>query len=123
MSKGETTGAGHTGQLTVVTTATDGIRVLTPAGEIDHHTGDTLRDALDERDTPGRRIVVDMHQVTFMDSSGINILLAAHLDITAADVGWLRLADVQPSVMRTLNIVGLPHIVPCYPSVQEALTA
>ncbi|MFF5030259.1 STAS domain-containing protein [Streptomyces collinus] len=126
MSEGEMTGTEHAGQggrLSVVTTATDGIRVLAPAGEVDHHTGDTLRDALAARDMARPRIVVDLRQVTFMDSSGINILLAAHLDATATDGGWLRLADVQPNVMRTLDIVGIPHIIPCHPSLQEALTA
>ena len=33
------------GQLSVVSTATDGIRVLTLAGEIDHDTGQALRQA------------------------------------------------------------------------------
>ncbi|MER6469651.1 STAS domain-containing protein [Streptomyces collinus] len=104
-----------------MTTATDGIRLL--AGEIDHHTGDTLRRALNACDTPGRRTVLDMRQVTFMDSSGINTLLATDLDAAATDGSWLRLADVQPPVLHTLDIVGLPHIIPCYPSLQEALTA
>ncbi|MGW2713448.1 STAS domain-containing protein, partial [Streptomyces sp. NPDC001356] len=92
MSEPETTSpehAGRTGQLSVVATATDGIRVLTLAGEIDHHTGDTLRQALDTSHTPRPRVVVDMRQVTFMDSSGINILIAAHQALSEAG-GWLR---------------------------------
>ncbi|MFF7892495.1 STAS domain-containing protein [Streptomyces sp. NPDC007907] len=41
-----------------------------------------------------------MRQVAFMDSSGINILIAVHQAVTAAG-GWLRLADPAGSVMRT----------------------
>ncbi len=36
--------------------------------EIEHHTGDTLRHALDASGVPLPRVVVDMRQVTFMDS-------------------------------------------------------
>ncbi|GGW16373.1 hypothetical protein GCM10018980_18780 [Streptomyces capoamus] len=102
----DTEQAGPTVQLSVVTTATDGIRVLTLVGEIDHHTGDTLRHALDASDTSRPRIVVDMRQVTFMDSSGINILLVAHRALSEAG-GWLRLAAIGDSVMRTISLVGV----------------
>ncbi|WP_336621286.1 hypothetical protein [Streptomyces sp. DH10] len=39
--------------LSVVVTAADGIRVLTLAGEFDHHTGAPLRQALDVPTPPG----------------------------------------------------------------------
>ncbi|PWJ02374.1 anti-anti-sigma factor [Streptomyces sp. NWU49] len=112
--------AGQTGQLSVVTTATDGIRVLTLSGEIDHHTGDTLRQALDASGTPRPRVVADLHQVTFMDSSGINVFLAAHRALNEAG-GWLRLAAPAPAVLRTLQIVGLDEIIDCHPTLPDAL--
>ncbi|MEU3525857.1 STAS domain-containing protein [Streptomyces sp. NPDC038707] len=124
MSEAEMTRAEHAGQagrLSVVTTATDGIRVLTLAGEIDHHTGDTLRQALDASGTPRPRIVADMRQVTFMDSSGINILIAAHRALGEAG-GWLRLAAVGESVMRTLSIVGVDAVIDCRQTLRHALT-
>ncbi|MGW2788026.1 STAS domain-containing protein, partial [Streptomyces populi] len=113
MSEGKMTDtehAGQTGQLSIVTTATDGIHVLTLAGEIDHHTGDTLRQALDASDTPCPRIVVDLRQVTFMDSSGINLFLAAHRALSQAG-GWLRLAAPGEAVMRTISIVGVDTVI------------
>ncbi|QTD95847.1 STAS domain-containing protein [Streptomyces cyanogenus] len=124
MSEAEMTGteqAGPSVQLSVVTTATDGIRVLTLAGEIDHHTGDTLRQALDAAGTPRPRIVVDMRQVTFMDSSGINILLVAHRALSEAG-GWLRLAAVGEAVMRTISIVGVDAVIDCRDTLRQALT-
>ncbi|WP_308460673.1 STAS domain-containing protein [Streptomyces sp. Ru72] len=81
MAEGEIANTEHAvqpGQLSVVSNTTDGIRVLTLAGEIDHHTSQTLRQALDASDAPRPRIVVDLSRVTFMDSTGINILIAAH---------------------------------------------
>ncbi|MGW2788085.1 STAS domain-containing protein [Streptomyces populi] len=107
-------------QLSIVTTATGGIRVLTLAGEIDHHTGDTLRQALDACDTPCPCIVVDLHQVTFMDSSGINLFLAAHRALSEAG-GWLRLAAPGKAVMRTISIVGVDTVIDCRETLRQAL--
>ncbi|MFE7855637.1 STAS domain-containing protein [Streptomyces sp. NPDC057403] len=112
----------QTGRLSVTATTTDGVRVLTLAGEIDHHTGDTLRQALDSPGAPCPRIVVDMGEVTFMDSSGINILITVHQDLASTD-GWLRLVAVGPSVMRTLSIVGLDAVIECHPTLRQALDA
>ncbi|MER5525884.1 STAS domain-containing protein [Streptomyces sp. NPDC002677] len=106
----------------VVSTATEGITVVTVTGEIDHTSAGPLVQALDLGKTGDRpRVVVDMRQVTFMDSSGINVLLTAHRDLTAAD-GWLRLAGVPDSVLRTLQIVGVDAVIPCCTSLREALT-
>lgn len=110
-----------TGGLSVVSTSTDGIRVLTLAGEIDHDTGEALRKALDVSGIVRPRIVADMRQVAFMDSSGINILIAAHQAVTAAG-GWLRLAAPAPAVLRTLQIVGVDEIIDCRPTLRDALS-
>ncbi|WP_255305792.1 STAS domain-containing protein [Streptomyces sp. Wb2n-11] len=112
--------AEQVGGLSVVATATDGIRVLTLGGEIGHHTGDQLGDALDITGTARPRIVIDMRQVTSMDSSGINILIAAYRGVTEAG-GWLRLAAPTDSVLRVLQIVGVHDIIECHPTLHEAL--
>ncbi|MDI1457029.1 STAS domain-containing protein [Streptomyces sp. ATE26] len=109
------------GQLSIVATATDGIHVLAVAGEIDHHTGDTLSQALDFSGASRPRVVVDLRQVAFMDSSGINILIAAHRALTAAG-GWIRLASPTGAVMRTLELVGLDTVIDCRETLDQALT-
>ncbi|MFB7938856.1 STAS domain-containing protein [Streptomyces sp. NPDC127049] len=110
------------GQLVVTTaSAPGGVRIVRLAGEIDHVTGGTLRDALR---VPGRRprIVADLSQVSFMDSSGINVLITAHQELTEAD-GWLRLASPSSAVHRTITIVGLEAVIGCHPAVTDALAA
>jgi stage II sporulation protein AA (anti-sigma F factor antagonist) len=109
------------GQLWVVSTATDGIRVLTLAGEIDHDTGQALRQALDASGAPRPRIVVDLSRVTFMDSTGINIFIAAHRALTEAG-GWIRLAAPGEAVMRTLQIVGVDTVIDCRETLRQALS-
>lgn len=124
MAEGEvadTEPATQAGELSIVASVTDGIHVLTAAGEIDHQSGDTLRQALDVSDAPRPRVVVDLGRVTFMDSSGINVLIAAHQAHEPA--GWLRLAGVRRPVLRTLEMVGLTGLIGCYPSVEAALDA
>ncbi|MEV6838363.1 STAS domain-containing protein [Streptomyces sp. NPDC051133] len=101
-------------------TASDGIRVLTVAGEVDYDTGAQLQQALDVSDTSHPRIVVDLRKVTFMDSSGINVLLIAHREITEAG-GWLRLAAPTDAVLRTLRLVGIDEVIPCSPTLADAL--
>ncbi|KOX25132.1 anti-sigma factor antagonist [Streptomyces sp. NRRL F-6491] len=106
--------------MSAVTTTTEGIRVVTLSGEIDHHTGDLLRQALDVRADAPSRVVADMEQVTFMDSSGINVLITAHHALTGAD-GWLRLAAPHGTVMRTLQIVGVDTVIDCRENLLHAL--
>ncbi|MGV9625437.1 STAS domain-containing protein [Streptomyces sp. NPDC003487] len=109
------------GQLFATASSTGGIQVLTLAGEIDHDTGATLRQALDLAGGLRPRVVVDMRQVTFMDSTGINILITAHRALTQAG-GWLRLADVEHSVMRTMQIVGIDALIDIRETLGQALT-
>ncbi|MFF0013242.1 STAS domain-containing protein [Streptomyces sp. NPDC005374] len=108
------------GQLSVIPTVSEGIRVLTLSGEVDHQTGPTLRQALDINGTAGPRVVIDMRGVGFMDSTGINILIAAHRDLTEAG-GWLRLAGPTRAVLRTIQIVGLDTVIACHTTLREAL--
>ncbi|MFD5268833.1 STAS domain-containing protein [Streptomyces sp. NPDC058335] len=124
MAEGEMADTGQAaqpGQLSVVSTATDGIRVLTLAGEIDHDTGQALRQALDTSGILRPRIVVDLSRVTFMDSTGINIFVAAHRTLTEAD-GWIRLAAPGEAVMRTLQIVGVDAVIDCRETLRQALS-
>ncbi|MFG2721828.1 STAS domain-containing protein [Streptomyces sp. NPDC048416] len=115
------TGPAHkAGQLSVVSTSTGGIRVVSLAGEIDYDTGEALRRALDIVDTPRPRLVVDLRQVTFLDSTGLNILITARRDLGEAG-GWLRLAAANETVMRTLRIVGIDSVIDCHETLRQAL--
>jgi stage II sporulation protein AA (anti-sigma F factor antagonist) len=124
MAEGEMAHTGQAeqpGRLSVASTATDGVHVLTLAGEIDHDTGQALRQALDASGAPRPRIVVDLSRVTFMDSTGINIFVAAHRILTEAG-GWLRLAAPGEAVMRTLQIVGVDAVIDCRETLRQALS-
>ncbi|WP_406432859.1 STAS domain-containing protein [Streptomyces sp. NBC_00631] len=113
------------GQLSVVRADVDGIVVLGVRGEIDYQSVGALTRAIPPADPAtgsGSRVVVDLSGVTFMDSSGINALVAAH-HATRAAHGWLRLAGAHGAVLRTMQLVGLDAVAPCHPTVEEALAA
>ncbi|WP_406131354.1 STAS domain-containing protein [Streptomyces sp. NBC_00989] len=67
----------------------DGVRVVTVRGEIDHHVQGVYREALlpEDGESAPVRVVVDLSHVTFMDSSGINVFIAACKRVSAAQ-GW-----------------------------------
>jgi anti-anti-sigma factor len=119
----DTRGAARSGQLSVGRTAVDGIRVFTLRGEIDHTVKNVLSEALlGDDDAVPPRMVVDLSGVTFMDSSGINVFVAAYQAVGESQ-GWLRIAGAQNSVLRVLQVVGLDEVIPCHPTVEQALTA
>ncbi|MEU0948154.1 STAS domain-containing protein [Streptomyces canus] len=114
--------AGH-GTLSVVRTDADGITVLGLDGEIDHQSVGGLTRALARADAAvGRRVVIDLSRVTFMDSSGVNALIAAFQAAGAAG-GWLRLVVVRGAVLRTLQLVGLDTVIPFHETLEDALAS
>ncbi|MET7439163.1 MULTISPECIES: STAS domain-containing protein [unclassified Streptomyces] len=110
------------GRLSVTRSTTpDGVTVLALDGEVDHTTGGEFRRAFRApRDLASPRTVVDLSQVSFMDSAGVNALILAHRNAVAAQ-GWVRLAAPSQSVLRVLRIVGVDSVIDCHGSLQQAL--
>jgi anti-anti-sigma factor len=95
-------GIGSTLDVTRTDTA-DGVR-LTAAGEIDRTSAPILAAQLHNAiDAGDGLIVVDLGDVTFMDSSGIHALVTAHQSAPER----LRLGTVHPVVQRVLEIAAL----------------
>lgn len=95
--------------MKVTRTAGDGGVRITVAGEVDIDSAPKMRQALDAALAVGDPIVVDLAAVTFMDSSGLSVLIAAHL--RARDRGLeLRLRDVPSRVAALLRVSGLDNV-------------
>lgn len=94
---------------------------MTPAGELDHHTADLLREPLDECLGNGHsRLVIDCSRLEFCDSTGLNVLLGARLKAEAAG-GGVHLAGMQPVVARVFEITGAEAVFTVHASLDEAL--
>ncbi|MFF4902678.1 STAS domain-containing protein [Streptomyces sp. NPDC001068] len=109
-----------TQQLTLHTHATATGAVIELSGELDHHTAPEVRAALPGLDLrPGQQLVLDLAGVTFCDSSGITVLIAARNHALAADAA-IALAAVPDHVGRIFRIVGLEAIFPTHSTAQAA---
>jgi anti-sigma B factor antagonist len=69
-----------------------------------------------------RQLVVDLHDVTFIDSSGLGALVSALKTIKRSNgTGDVRLARVQPPVVSLLEIIRLNRVFTTYPDVGGAV--
>jgi anti-anti-sigma factor len=86
--------------------APEGVALLVLAGEIDLATSGGFRDHVESAlDRGVRGLVVDLADVTFIDSTMLRELLRAHHDLAGA-AGRLVLAAVGTPVARLLELTG-----------------
>ncbi|GGV81807.1 hypothetical protein GCM10010512_45040 [Streptomyces thermoviolaceus subsp. thermoviolaceus] len=117
-----TVGSAQSGRLLVEVRQEGSSAVVTPAGELDHHTADLLRVPLEECLAKGRsRLVVDCSRLEFCDSTGLNVLLGARLKAEAAG-GGVHLAAMRPVVARVFEITGAEAVFGVYDTLEAALT-
>lgn len=118
----ETVGSANQGRLRVGVRTQGPSAILTPAGELDHHTVDLLRAPLDAALAQGRaRLVVDCSQLAFLDSTGLNVLLGARLKAEAAG-GGVHLVAMRAAVARVFEITGAEAVFTVHDSLDAALT-
>ncbi|MFJ4681658.1 STAS domain-containing protein [Kitasatospora sp. NPDC088783] len=98
----------------------DGITVCQIAGDLDIESLAPVKETLAEVLRGNRLVVLDLAQVAFCDSSGLNMLLTARADALAAGA-VLRLAAVSQPVKRLLEITGAAAAFDVRPTVQAAI--
>ncbi|MEG0770126.1 MAG: anti-sigma factor antagonist [Ruthenibacterium sp.] len=78
------------------------------SGEIDHHGAELLRTQIDGRIAAADPaiLVLDFSDVTFMDSSGIGLILGRHKLISAAG-GVLVVQKAPAEIHRMLALAGI----------------
>jgi anti-sigma B factor antagonist len=97
--------------------------VLRVAGEIDLQTAPELRERLTDLVATGvRHLIIDASGITFLDSTGLAVLVAGH-DRLRAHGGSLALAGNQERIVRLLRLTGLIRLFPPYATVAEAIGA
>jgi anti-anti-sigma factor len=95
--------------LRIDTVHLDGHVVLSIDGEIDLATAGAFGAAIDEGLRKTGKVVLDFARVTFMDSSGLNVLVAAAGQDGRRDSVVIR--NPPDSVQRLLSITGLNEVV------------
>lgn len=89
------------------------------SGEVDLHTAPMLRERIHELTEQGTdRIVLDLSELSFMDSTGLGVLVAGLKRLKSRD-GELVLAGMQDPVKKILQVTGLDKVFDMRSSVAE----
>ena len=85
---------------------------ITLTGELDHHAAKGLMESIDrcmEQNLPTRTLL-DLGGITFMDSSGIAVLLRARRQL-GHNGGVLRVANIPAQARRVLDAAGIGRLI------------
>jgi anti-sigma B factor antagonist len=103
-----------------VDTNGDGIAVVVPQGRLNMVSAKRLREILADLVSRGStRIVVDLADTTFLDSSGLGALIAGLKSARQAG-GDLRIARPTPSVLTVFELTNLDRVLRPRDSVEGA---
>jgi anti-sigma B factor antagonist len=109
--------------LSVSSSEQDGVTIVHVAGEIDVYTAPLLREVLDKQIAEGRTdLVVDLEKVTFMDSTGLGVLVG-RLKLVRGQNGSLRIVSGEERILKVFSITGLDKVFHIHPSIDEATAA
>ncbi|HTF11480.1 MAG TPA: STAS domain-containing protein [Asanoa sp.] len=109
--------------LTVGTEQRGDIVVVSVGGELDMATAPQLQDQItDLLDRGLSRLVFDLTELSFCDSTGLSVFVRAKNSTDEAG-GMVRLAAPQRGVRRILEVSGLVEVLHTYPTVDEAVAA
>jgi len=103
-----------------VDTTPEGIAVVSPQGRLNMAAARRLKEVLDGLVSDGTtRIVVDMEQTTFLDSSGLGALIAGLKSARQAG-GDLRVARPTEAVRTVFSLTNLDRVLKPRDSVEGA---
>lgn len=97
------------------------IAVITVGGELDALTADRLGAFVRRSRRPGDHVVLDLAGMTFMDSTGLHVLLDAHHEVRR-DGATLRLAALRHSPARIIRLTGVSAYLPVHATLEQALS-
>lgn len=96
--------------LAIEVLPSDGQTVISLAGELDVSTSGELREALERIDVRVPSIILDLSELSFVDSTGIGCLFK--LERRAADHGCLVVArNPQPQIHRVMEMTQLNRLI------------
>lgn len=107
--------------LPVATWIDHDLGVVEVGGEVDVYTAPELRAAVTQ--VQGKAVsphlLVLLGELTFMDSSGLGLLVGAHKRAVMAG-GRVALVGTRESLLRILRVTGLAQLMPSFETASEA---
>jgi len=93
---------------------------ITLRGEVDVYTAPKLKEKLIESIEDGcTNIVVDLDGVSFIDSSGLGVLVSALRRARERD-GAVRIVCTRENILKIFRITGLDKVFPVFADIAEA---
>ncbi|MGI5958165.1 MAG: STAS domain-containing protein [Massiliimalia sp.] len=96
--------------MTVITQE-DQVMKVEISGDIDHHTAREMRQSIDlelERVRP-QELILDFKHVTFMDSSGIGLVMGRYKQMQALG-GTLQVVNLSNHIRKVMVLAGLDKL-------------
>ncbi|MBQ3031238.1 MAG: anti-sigma factor antagonist [Anaerotignum sp.] len=93
------------------------------SGEIDHHTSKELRRQTESAmsEMGGRNLVFDFTNVSFMDSSGIGMLIGRYKQLQSMQ-GRIAIICTEEKIVEIIRLSGLTKLFPIFDSLEDALS-
>lgn len=102
-------------------TEKSGIRILTiETDHLDALNFDEIKNNMITNSEGAEKVVLNLSNITFVDSSGLGAILTAFRQISSSQ-GKLVIAEPRESVKVLFKLVRLSHMINVYESVDEAL--
>lgn len=115
---------GDAGTLTVDVGKAGDLTVVRLTGEVDLATASTLEEALGEIESDGHPLIIDLSAVSFLDSSGLSVLVKARQRLERTDgTNGLRLVVSRPIIRRVFEVTGLADVFDLAATLDEATSA
>jgi len=88
------------------------VLVVRLSGELDHHEAESLRDEWKDMiyNNPVKHIILNLESVTFMDSSGLGVVLGRYKEVMQLG-GEMVICSISPPVKRLFEMSGLFKII------------
>ena len=94
--------------------------VFTLAGEVDVYTAPKLKERMVAQVDAGcSKLLIDMEAVTFIDSSGLGVLVSALRRARERD-GGVRIVCSRENILKIFRITGLDKVFPIFAELAEA---
>lgn len=106
--------------VTVTTDERDGVVIVSVGGEVDAHTAPEVQQAVHAAIGSNIRLIVDLTDVTFLDSTGLGVLVTALKRVREAD-GSLDLVVTSPRVLKVFTLTGLDVVIPIHETLDAAV--
>jgi len=97
-----------------------GYAVVGVTGDVDYFTCEQFRRSLDTASDVHPRLVLDLTEMTFMDSAGLGELVRVWKKVSPAG-GRVAVVCTNRIVLRLLGITGVDRVLDVFDSVEEAI--